>query len=131
MRFARLFATGALSLSALLALPAAADSTSATEEDWSVHGQLTNVTQYHPRFASPYAGPNSLDPANEGRETTDLTLFLGARLWRGGEAYADGEAIPKPHRVLYRQRGDLQAAFPDPFASGPGSFRAWVAAHAE
>lgn len=51
--------------------------------------------------------------------------------WWAHQAYADGEAIPKPHRVLYRQRGDLQAAFPDPFASGPGSFRAWVAAHAE
>jgi hypothetical protein len=51
--------------------------------------------------------------------------------WWAYQTYADGEAIPKPHRVLYRQRGDLQAAFPDPFAVGLGSFREWVAAHAQ
>jgi len=27
--------------------------------------------------------------------------------------------------VLYRQRGDLQAAFPDPFRSGRGSYQEW------
>ncbi len=50
------------------------------------------------------------------------------RYW-AHQAYADGEAIPKAHRVLYRQREDLQAAFPDPFLAGPGSYREWVAAH--
>lgn len=44
------------------------------------------------------------------------------------EAYADGAKIEKAHRVLYRERGDLQAAFPDPFAAGPNSFRAWLEA---
>jgi hypothetical protein len=32
--------------------------------------------------------------------------------------------------VLYRDRPDLQAAFPDPFAGGPDGFQAWLAAHA-
>lgn len=45
------------------------------------------------------------------------------------ETYADGTKIGKAERVLYRDRPDLQAAFPDPFASGPESFQAWFAQH--
>ena len=30
-------------------------------EDWSLHGQMTFVDQYHPAFKSPYSGANSLD----------------------------------------------------------------------
>jgi high affinity Mn2+ porin len=60
-------------------------------EDFNLHGQFTAVDQFHPRFNSRYRGPNSLDPGNRGDETVDLTLFAGARLWTGGEAYADGE----------------------------------------
>jgi high affinity Mn2+ porin len=40
---------------------------------------------------SPYQGANSLDPRNEVKETTDLTLFAGVRLWEGGEAYVNPE----------------------------------------
>lgn len=46
--------------------------------------------------------------------------------WWAYDAYADGTKIEKPHRVLYRERADLQAAFPDPFAAGRGSFRNWL-----
>ena len=60
-------------------------------EIWSLHGQFTNVTQYHPRFTSPYRGSNSLDPGNRGNETVDLTLFVGARLWEGGAVYVNPE----------------------------------------
>jgi hypothetical protein len=49
------------------------------------------------------------------------------RWWAHG-AYADGVPIRKAERVLYRERADLQAAFPDPFASGPGTYREWLAA---
>jgi hypothetical protein len=42
------------------------------------------------------------------------------------DSYADGTPIEKPQRVLYRQRTDLQAAYPDPFAAGPGSYRQWL-----
>ncbi|MFN3512992.1 MAG: hypothetical protein ACK41C_08110 [Phenylobacterium sp.] len=45
------------------------------------------------------------------------------RYWAYG-AYDDGTPIEKAHRVLYRERGDLQEAFPDPFGAG---FRAWLA----
>ena len=47
------------------------------------------------------------------------------RWWAYGD-YADGAPIEKAHRVLYRQRGDLQAAFPDPFAAGEGSYAQWL-----
>ena len=56
----------------------AADSGSVSE-DWSVHGQVTHVWQYHPAFKAPYSGPNSLDPGSRGNETFDATLYLGFR----------------------------------------------------
>jgi len=50
---------------------------------------------------------------------------IPARWWAFG-AYEDGQPIEKAHRVLYRSRKDLQAEFPDPYAAGPGGFRAWL-----
>ena len=41
-------------------------------------------------------------------------------------AYDDGRPIAKSERVLYRERIDLQQAFPNPFASGRGSFQEWL-----
>ena len=51
--------------------------------------------------------------------------------WWAYDAFADGAKIARAQRVLYRQREDLHAAFPDPFASGPGSYQAWYAVEAE
>ncbi|ACG76899.1 conserved hypothetical protein [Phenylobacterium zucineum HLK1] len=56
-------------------------------------------------------------------EATDAAI--PERWWAYG-AYDDGAPIEKAERVLYRQRGDLQAAYPNPFAAGPGSFREWL-----
>jgi high affinity Mn2+ porin len=71
----------------LLSMPARAAET----ESWSLHGQATLVEQYHPAFKSAYQGLNSMDPESSGRETVDLTLYAGLRLWQGGEAYANPE----------------------------------------
>src|SRR6266850_1161030 len=60
-------------------------------EAFGIHGQFTNVTQYHPPFTSPFYGTNSLVPGHRGNETTDLTLFAGLRLWDGLEAYVNPE----------------------------------------
>ena len=60
-------------------------------EPWNLHGQLTFVDQYHPSFTSPYRGPNSLTPERNSEETTDATLFLGIRLWKGGALYVNPE----------------------------------------
>jgi high affinity Mn2+ porin len=77
-------------------LPAPSTEPSATSETpipetWSFHGQMTNVTQWQPAFTAPYSGTNSLDPRHRSAETTDLTLFMGARLWQGGELYINPE----------------------------------------
>ncbi len=61
-----------------------------TEERFAIHGQFTYVEQETDSFKAPYAGPNSLSP-EQGRETTDLTLFAGARLWPGAEIWINPE----------------------------------------
>lgn len=60
-------------------------------DDWSVHGQLTYVNQWHPDFTAPYSGPNSMDSAARNTNTTDITLFLGRRLWKGAELWLNPE----------------------------------------
>lgn len=117
----------------LAASPAFADDGSV--EDWAIHGQSTFIEQYHPAFSSAYRGPNSLDPGSRGNETFNITAYGGARLWDGGEAWADlemdqgfglsntlgvaafpngqgskvGEATPylRLHRLFFRQSFDL------------------------
>lgn len=60
-------------------------------EQWAVHGQLTNIAQGHPQLTSPYSGANSLSANGRTEETTDLTLFAGIRLWRGAELWLNPE----------------------------------------
>ncbi len=57
----------------------------------NVYGQLTNVSQWHPAFTSPYTGQNSLNPGSDNNETTDLTLYVGLRIATGGEIWANPE----------------------------------------
>ena len=52
---------------------------------------MTSVTQRHGEFTAPYSGANSLTPSKSTKETTDLTFFLGRRLWQGGELYVNPE----------------------------------------
>jgi len=59
-------------------------------EDYAIHGQFTYVEQESLGFNHPYSGPNSLT-SNEGRETTDETLYLGARLWSDAEIWLNPE----------------------------------------
>src|SRR3984885_3294334 len=61
-----------------------------TEERFALHGQFTYVEQATDSFRAPYAGPNHLSP-NQGRETTDLTLYAGAQLWSGAEIWINPE----------------------------------------
>lgn len=71
--------------------PGETDAGEAGPEWYSIHGQFTNVTQYHPSFTAPFNGPNSLNPGNTGRETIDATLFAGIRAWDNLELYANPE----------------------------------------
>jgi high affinity Mn2+ porin len=61
-----------------------------SHEQVALHGQFTYVEQEANAFRSPYRGANSLSPDN-GRQTFDATLFLGARLWSGAEGWLDPE----------------------------------------
>jgi high affinity Mn2+ porin len=64
---------------------------SALETDrFAFHAQATYVNQYDPPFRAPYRGTNSL-ASNIGRETTDVTLYAGVRLWQGAEAWVNPE----------------------------------------
>ncbi|HEV2955538.1 MAG TPA: carbohydrate porin [Xanthobacteraceae bacterium] len=57
----------------------------------SLHGQATFVEQAYPGIRSPYQGQNSLPASGQGRETFDLTLFAGMRLWQGAELWFNPE----------------------------------------
>ncbi|GAC1496818.1 MAG: hypothetical protein NVS1B6_02180 [Steroidobacteraceae bacterium] len=59
-------------------------------EAFALHGQITYVEQETSGFKAPYSGANSLSPRS-GKETTDVTLYLGARLWAGAEAWINPE----------------------------------------
>jgi hypothetical protein len=58
-------------------------------------------------------------------EATDPAIPPG---WWAFGAYSDGAPIERAHRVLYRERPDLQAAFPDPFDTSEGGYRRWLIA---
>jgi high affinity Mn2+ porin len=73
-----------------LILLSLAASAAADEQEFAVHGQFTYVEQETGGFNTPYRGTNSLTP-NKGAETTDATLYLGARLWSGAEVWLNGE----------------------------------------
>lgn len=40
-------------------------------------------------------------------------------------SFDDGSLIPKPARLIYRERLDLQRVFPNPFATDGGGYKAW------
>ncbi len=91
---AGLTAAWATPLMAQTAAPPPADTVdpaSAASQAWAAHGQATVVEQGNLAFPSPFRGPNSLDPAMRGRETADVTLYVGFKPWMGAEAWADGE----------------------------------------
>ena len=60
------------------------------EPRFTYYGQATYGQQWTDGFHAPYAGTNSLSPSIT-RETTDVTLFLGARLWTGAELWVNPE----------------------------------------
>ncbi|MBS1529360.1 MAG: carbohydrate porin [Bacteroidetes bacterium] len=55
------------------------------------HFQQTIITQYKPPFDAPYTGRNSLLPTTETQSSITSTLYGGARLWQGAEAYFNPE----------------------------------------
>lgn len=83
------------------------------DERWNAYGQLTWISSFKLPFHAPYTdangSPNSLSPAFEHSYTGSATLYLGARLWPGAEAYAAPELImEKPLSGLHGLGGAIQ-----------------------
>ncbi len=70
------------------ALTSSADTST---ENWTIHYQATTVSQGHPGFPTAYSGANSLQSTSEFDTSLTSTIFLGRRLWHGGEVYFDPE----------------------------------------
>ena len=66
------------------------ESASTVNQEWNIHGQITETPQGDPPFRALYSGPNSLTNTGEVQETFTSDLYAGARLWRGGEIHVDG-----------------------------------------
>jgi high affinity Mn2+ porin len=76
-------------------------------ETWNAYGQFTYISSWKPSFSAPYTNLNgsinSLLPTSERSFTGTATLYLGLRLWQGGEAYLVPEVISE--RPLSQLRG--------------------------
>ena len=69
----------------------AAAQDTAKNQRFNLHFQQTVIMQYKPSFTAPYTGQNSLIPNAETQTSLTSTLFGGARLWKGAEAYLNPE----------------------------------------
>jgi high affinity Mn2+ porin len=61
--------------------------------NWEIHGQTTYIQQGYPAFRSAYLGDNSFTPWAQARATWSSGVFLGLRLWEGGELYYNPELL--------------------------------------
>jgi hypothetical protein len=77
---------GALALGASAALAQEVE-----EEAYGAKFQATYVWQRKYPFGAAYTGTNSLSPDKEKSYSFTATAALGARTWKGGEAYVDPE----------------------------------------
>lgn len=64
------------------------------EQGWFLRGQMTNTLLAHPRFRSPYRGPNSLSPKRDSTAMQTIDIVIGRRLWHNAEVVA----VPSPTR---------------------------------
>ncbi len=67
------------------------------DESWNAYGQFTYISNWKAAFQAPYTNlngsPDSLLPVAERSFTGTATLYVGARLWSGAEAYFVPELI--------------------------------------
>jgi len=61
------------------------------DETFSLHAQMTVITQHKPGFQAQYSGVNSLVSYPETQTSLTSTLFVGARLWSGASIYINPE----------------------------------------
>jgi hypothetical protein len=83
------------------------------DERWNLYGQFTYISSWKPSFPARYTNANgsinSLLPDAERSFTATATLFVGLRLWPGGEAYFAPEVIAeRPFSQLRGLGGAIQ-----------------------
>jgi high affinity Mn2+ porin len=83
------------------------------DESWNAYGQFTYISSWKPPSSAPYTNlhgsTNSLLPSAEQSFTGTFTLFFGARLWPGAEAYLVPEVIAeRPFSGLKGLGGAIQ-----------------------
>ena len=83
------------------------------DEPWNAYGQFTYISSWKLPFAAPYTNFNhsngSLITERERSFTASFTLYLGAHLWPGGEAYFVPEVIAlRPLSGLHGLGGAIQ-----------------------
>ena len=81
----------ALALSAPTLVRADDSSAISPPQDFAFHAQATFTDQGNLAFRAPYSGTNSLPGKAEGRETTDITGFVGVRPWARAEIWVNPE----------------------------------------
>lgn len=59
------------------------------------------------------------------RVRQEAVNFLPEGYWAFSQ-YSNGKKIMRSHRLLYRNRADLQQAFPDPFFAEKNSYYSWL-----
>lgn len=70
-----------------------ADDSNTSQETWNVHFQTTYINETKPSFNANYSGANSLSPNYEHAWTFSNTLYLGTKVWDGGEIYCNPETF--------------------------------------
>jgi high affinity Mn2+ porin len=85
------------------------------EDRFVARAQVTYTWQRQFGFNALYSGPQSLATHPETSYTLSSTAYLGARLWDGGELYADPEAFQATplsglHGLAGINNGELQKA---------------------
>ena len=83
------------------------------DERWNAYGQTTYISAWKLPFGAPYTNlngsTNSLLTGHERSFTWSATLYLGAKLWPGGEAYVSPEIIAeRPLSGLHGIGGAIQ-----------------------
>ncbi len=68
-----------------------------TDERWNAYGQFSYITAFKLPFSAPYTNANgstnSFNTHYERSFTATFSLFLGAKLWPGGELYYEPDIL--------------------------------------
>ncbi len=78
-------------LLSVLFLSAEAQTDTLKQQHFNLHFQQTVISETHPGFSAKYTGDNSLSPFHETASSLTTTLYGGARLWKGAQAFFNPE----------------------------------------